>query len=103
MVLILQLQQMDFQNQMQVDLKNAFYRTAHSLCPLPKNQYKKSRRCRGGGIGRRWGLKIPCPNRRAGSSPALGTRYSFLFPPLYRAWVAAIDVWHPRQKASTVA
>ena len=27
----------------------------------------------GGGIGRHWGLKIPCSKERAGSSPALGT------------------------------
>src|SRR5262249_3404567 len=28
---------------------------------------------RGGGIGRRWGLKIPWPQGRAGSPPAPGT------------------------------
>ena len=30
--------------------------------------------CRGGGIGRHKGLKIPRGKPRAGSSPALGTR-----------------------------
>ena len=60
---------------------------AHSLCALPQNQYKKSRRCRGGGIGRRWGLKIPCPNRRAGSSPALGTRYHL------NNWISEVGSW----------
>ena len=29
----------------------------------------------GGGIGRHWGLKIPCSKERAGSSPASGTIY----------------------------
>ncbi len=29
--------------------------------------------CRGGGIGRRAGLKIRCPQGREGSSPSLGT------------------------------
>lgn len=29
--------------------------------------------CRGGGIGRHEGLKIPCSKGRAGSIPALGT------------------------------
>ncbi len=31
--------------------------------------------CPGGEIGRRMGLKIPCPSGRAGSSPAPGTRF----------------------------
>ncbi len=30
--------------------------------------------CRCGGIGRRKGLKIPRPQKRAGSSPASGTK-----------------------------
>ena len=33
----------------------------------------------GGGIGRRYGLKIRCPKGRAGSSPALGTKKYWLF------------------------
>ena len=32
----------------------------------------------GGGIGRRYGLKIRCPKGRAGSSPALGTKFNYL-------------------------
>ncbi len=32
--------------------------------------------CRCGGIGRRPGLKIPCPQGRAGSTPATGTTWS---------------------------
>lgn len=37
--------------------------------------------CRSGGIGRHEGLKNPCPNGRAGSSPVYGTyvRLSVLY------------------------
>ena len=37
--------------------------------------------CQRGGIGRRPGLKIPCPRGRAGSTPATGTRPNPLFRP----------------------
>lgn len=33
----------------------------------------KDMKCRGGGTGRRWGLKIPWPLGREGSNPSRGT------------------------------
>ena len=35
----------------------------------PRREFKRPR----GGIGRRWGFKIPCPKRRSGSSPDAAT------------------------------
>ena len=43
-----------------------------------KYGWMKNTHCPGGGIGRHEGLKIPCLHRRAGSSPAPGTRNTFM-------------------------
>ncbi len=39
--------------------------------------------CRSGGIGRRGGLKIPCPQGRAGSTPAFGIWILRIFKKCY--------------------
>lgn len=43
--------------------------------------------CLGGGIGRRAGLKIPCPYGRVGSTPSRGTKITFLSEKLPFSWV----------------
>ena len=48
----------------------------HFGLQIPKNIFEHpypKHLCRCGGIGRRPGLKIPCPQGRAGSTPATGT------------------------------
>ncbi len=56
-----------------------------------ESSYPSSTICRRGGIGRRAGLKIQCPQGRAGSTPAAGIVYKeetliyqrfFVFVPL---------------------